>query len=317
MDRAGVSVIIPSLNRRSVIGRAIRSSILQTVQPLEVLVVDDCSSDDTCEVVESLAAGDSRIALIRLDRHRGAAAARNAGILAARGKLLAFLDSDDEWTPSHLERKIRLLEDSRAALVFGSFYQHDGRKQIEVHCAALQQDPLEYLFLTGGGFRTSTFVCERERISQVMFDEELHKHQDWDLLINLARRFPVAADTQPTAILHIGGVDRLSARPNHGASVRFFQKNRRFCSRNGWILFATVMLERNFRAEGKGREFRHYLEFIRDIDPDAAAPIRSLTSLLHVPRIGGRLFRAACRRYCMATAQRRPGLLEPGSMKDA
>ena len=84
MDRASVSVIIPSHDRRSVIGSAISSSIDQTLEPLEVLVVDDCSSDDTCEVVETLAAEDSRIRLIRLDHHRGSAAARSKLAGAAR-----------------------------------------------------------------------------------------------------------------------------------------------------------------------------------------------------------------------------------------
>jgi glycosyltransferase involved in cell wall biosynthesis len=285
----------------------------QTLEPLEILVVDDCSSDETCDVVEALAAMDSRIRLIRLDRNRGGAAARNSGIAAAHGEFLAFLDSDDEWTELHLERKVRLLRDTRAGLVFGSFYLHDGRKQIERRCESLQEDPLEYLFLGRGGIRTSTFVCEKDRIKVVRFDNDLLKHQDWDLVINFLRRFPVATDSQPTTILHMSGPDRLSAKPNHAATARFFRKNRRHCSRNGWILFAIVMMESTFRAEGKGRNFLHYLELINEMDPAAYAPIRNLIPLLQVPRVGGRLFRAACRSYCMATARRRPDFLEPGS----
>lgn len=310
---ASVSVIIPSYNRAREIGRAIRSALRQTLQPLEVLVVDDCSTDNTCDVVEAMACKDAGIHLIRSDRNRGGAAARNTGIMAASGELLAFLDSDDEWMDSHLERKVRLLKESGAGLVFGSFYLHCDRKQIQKRCQPLLGDPLEYLFLGRGGFRNSTFVCEKWRIMKVMFDDDLHKHQDWDLIINFLRRFPVATDTQPTSILHIDGSDRLSAKLNHQASARFFHRNRHHCSRNGWLLFATAMMEWSYRDEGKRPPFFQYLETIREVDAAAYAAVRSMTPILQVPRIGGRLFRAACRRYCIATARRRRGLLEPGS----
>jgi glycosyltransferase involved in cell wall biosynthesis len=295
---ASTSVIIPTFNRATVVGRAIRSALRQTPAPFEVIVIDDHSSDDSCAVVEAMCAEDSRVRLIRLDRNRGGAAARNAGIMAARGEVLAFLDSDDEWTESHLERKIRLLRESDAGLVFGSFRLHDGRKVIEQRCQRFEGDPLEYLFLARGGFRTSTFVCDRRKMTKVMFDDRLQKHHDWDLMINFVRHFPVATDTQATAILHIDGADRLSRKLNHEATDRFFVKNRPHCSQNGWVLFATVMMERTFRDEGRGPHFFRYLESIREMDASAHASIRSLTPLLRVPRIGGRLFRAACRRYC-------------------
>jgi glycosyltransferase involved in cell wall biosynthesis len=284
----------------------------QTLEPLEILVVDDCSSDDTRSVVERMAEKDPRIRLIQLDRNLGGAAARNAGITAARGGLLAFLDSDDEWTEGHLARKIGLLRDTRAGLVFGSFHVHDGRRQVELRCQSLQGDPLEYLFLGRGGFRTSTFVCEKASMKEIMFDDAQFKHQDWDLVINFLQRFPVATDTRATAILHVGGPDRLSAQPNHEATHRFLRKNWRHCSRNGWLLFATIMLERTFRAERKGQNYLRYLALINDLDPAAHAPIRFLASLMRIPRIGGRLFRAACRRYCVATARRRLDVLQPG-----
>lgn len=310
---ASISVIIPAFNRATVIARAIGSATRQTLAPLEVIVVDDHSSDDTCAVVEAMAAEDPRVRLIRLDRNRGGATARNAGAKAARGELLAFLDSDDEWTESHLERGARLLGESAAGLVFGSFHLDDGRRLIERRCRKFEGDPLEYLFLARGGFRTSTFVCEKEKFLAVMFDDRLHKHQDWDLMINFRRRFPVAVDTQPTAILHIDRPDRISSTLNHQATEAFVRKNLRHCHRNGWILFATFMMDWTFREAGEGPDFRRYLDFVRELDAGAFRAIRSLTPVLRVPRIGGRLFRAACRRYCVAAARRRPGLLEPGA----
>jgi glycosyltransferase involved in cell wall biosynthesis len=281
------------------------SAVRQTLQPLEILVIDDGSSDDTREVVDAMAREDPRIRLIRLERRLGAAAARNAGIRAASGHMLAFLDSDDEWMNQHLEQKVRLLMNSGAELVFGSFYRNNGRTMIEQRCPPLLGPPLEYLFLSPGDFRTSTFVCARASAVAIMFDDDLLKHQDWDFMINFHRHFRVTTDTQSTVIAHTGGVDRMSVTPNHQATEQFFRKNRPHCSTIGWVLFAAVMLAKAFQSGGKGPFFQHYLQLIREIDPGAHGPIRSLTPLLHVPRIGSKLFRAACRTYLIVTARRR------------
>lgn len=307
-DLASVSVVIPSFNRADVVGRAIRSALNQSLPPLEIIVVDDGSTDDTRRVVQAGVAGDARVRLMRLERNRGGAGARNAGIEAARGQLVAFLDSDDEWGASHLERRVRRLRESGAGLVFGSFRVDNGREQVDMHCAPLAGDPLEYLFLDRGGFRTSTFVCDAGKLRRIMFDETLLKHQDWDLVINFLEHYPVATDAQSTVTLHTGGADRLSAWPNHEATARFYRKNRGRCSRTGWVLFATIMLESTFRAEGRGADFARYLALIDELDPAARAPIARLTRLLDIPRVGRKLFRAACGRYCVATARRRQRL---------
>src|SRR2546425_10141458 len=98
-----VSVVIPTRNRALRLRRAIQSACGQTVRELEILVVDDGSTDDTPGVVESAAAADRRVRLIRKDRSAGAPAARNDGIRAAGGELIATLDDDDEWDAAKLE----------------------------------------------------------------------------------------------------------------------------------------------------------------------------------------------------------------------
>jgi len=90
-----VSVIIPTYNRAHLVGRAIRSVLNQTYQDFEIIVVDDCSTDNTEEIVKGF--NDHRIRYMRHDRNRGGSAARNTGIKASQGKYIAFLDSDDEW----------------------------------------------------------------------------------------------------------------------------------------------------------------------------------------------------------------------------
>ena len=90
-----VSVIIPTCNRAHLIGRAVKSVLAQTYRDIEVIIVDDGSTDNTEEVVKSF--DDPRIRYVKLDVNKGAAAARNAGIRLARGGFVAFQDSDDEW----------------------------------------------------------------------------------------------------------------------------------------------------------------------------------------------------------------------------
>lgn len=98
-----VSIITPSYNAERLIGRTLQSVLDQSWQDWELLVIDDCSKDDTRDVVARYASMDSRIRLIALDKNNGAPAApRNIGVREARGQWIAFLDADDIWHPEKL-----------------------------------------------------------------------------------------------------------------------------------------------------------------------------------------------------------------------
>jgi len=113
-----VSVILPAYNRRDLICRALASVLDQSVRHIEVLVVDDGSTDGTGDAVEAL--GDSRVRLIRLVTNRGQSVARNLGVREACAALIAFQDSDDEWLPEKLSRQMTLLSRRPdAAMVYG------------------------------------------------------------------------------------------------------------------------------------------------------------------------------------------------------
>jgi succinoglycan biosynthesis protein ExoO len=98
------SVIIPAYNVSGIVGRAIRSAATQTLPPLEILVIDDCSTDNTVEVVKALARDIPSLRLLSTPANSGPAAARNIGLRAAQGDWIALLDSDDAWKPRRLER---------------------------------------------------------------------------------------------------------------------------------------------------------------------------------------------------------------------
>ena len=106
-----VSVIIPVRNGERLVKRTLVSALAQTYDPIEVVVVDDGSTDRTATLVEAVAARDSRVRLFRTHK-AGVAAARNLAISQARGKLIAPLDADDLWHPEKIARQVGLMQSS-------------------------------------------------------------------------------------------------------------------------------------------------------------------------------------------------------------
>ncbi|MGK7951571.1 MAG: glycosyltransferase family 2 protein [Xenococcaceae cyanobacterium] len=114
-QNAKVSVIIPAYNTEKYIQKAIASVLAQTLKNLEIIVVDDCSTDDTINVVQSF--NDPRLRLLLNSQNLGAGGARNRALEAARGKWIAVLDSDDWYAPERLERLVQVAEQKNADLV--------------------------------------------------------------------------------------------------------------------------------------------------------------------------------------------------------
>jgi len=116
-----VSIITPAYRAAHVIGDTVRSVLAQTHGNWELLIAEDCSPDDTRQVVRGWTEADPRIRLIEMPRNGGPAAARNAALEQARGRWLAFLDSDDLWLPTKLERTIAFARKRDAAFAFTGF----------------------------------------------------------------------------------------------------------------------------------------------------------------------------------------------------
>jgi len=107
-EKPTVSVILPTYNRAHLIGRSIQSVLDQTYRDFEIIVVDDGSTDNTEEVINSFI--DTRIRYVRHQQNKGAGAARNTGIKLVKGKYIAFQDSDDEWLPTKLEIQMKAFD---------------------------------------------------------------------------------------------------------------------------------------------------------------------------------------------------------------
>lgn len=108
-DNILISIIMPAWNAANTISDSVRSVLTQTYNTWELIVIDDASTDSTCEIVQYFARTDSRISLLRNLRNAGVSSARNKGILAAHGPWIAFLDSDDLWMPQKLEKQVKAI----------------------------------------------------------------------------------------------------------------------------------------------------------------------------------------------------------------
>lgn len=203
MTETTVSVVIPSYNNARFLRQAVESALDQTVCPLEVIVVDDGSSDDTDRVLAPVIA---RIRLIRQE-NAGVSAARNVGIRFARGKLIAFLDADDVWVANKLERQIRVFDqDPSVGLTHCGLIEVDVEmKPRRERVAGHEGDDVAERMLYGHGDLLhglgSTMVVTRTAIEAVGdFDVELAATEDWDVTYRIARRFRVGFVPEPLVL---------------------------------------------------------------------------------------------------------------------
>lgn len=179
-----VSVIIPVFERVELAQRAVRSALTQTYQDIEVIVVDDGSTTPL-----ALEGQDLRLRLIRHDKNRGAAAARNTGIEAATGGWIAFLDSDDVWHPEKLDRQMAVAEntDSSLSAFCCGFRLHgnslnQGRALIPVEAKSLHD------FVAGCWFCPGSTLLLRKNVFDAvgLFDTELPRLEDYEWFLRFA-----------------------------------------------------------------------------------------------------------------------------------
>lgn len=120
-----VSIIMPTFNCGRFIGESIKSVQEQTYQHWELIVIDDCSNDETISVVLNLKKQDKRISIYQNAQNSGAAVSRNTALKHARGRWIAFLDSDDLWEPTKLEKQIKFMKDNGCAFSYHDYIEID------------------------------------------------------------------------------------------------------------------------------------------------------------------------------------------------
>lgn len=258
-----VSAVIPTRGRPGLLMGAVRSALRQTWTKIEVIVVVDGPDAETVAQLELVR--DGRVRTLLLERPSGGSEARNAGVRAARGEWIAFLDDDDEWLPEKIERQMR------AAGAMLEWFP-------VVSCRVIAQSPTvsrvlpprtyeapqavgDYLFCReglrdpGGLLQTSTLLAPRELLLAVPFEPGLPMHQDWDWVIRVSAHKGVGVRmlAQPLAVWRVED-DRTSVgrSPDWRASLGWIRRMRPLISARAFSWFVAVQCAWRVQASAAG-----------------------------------------------------------------
>jgi len=201
-----VSVIIPTYNRALLLSRAVQSVLDQTYQDFELIIIDDGSTDNTGEVINSF--HNKKIKYIQHKKNEGAATARNRGIRASRGEYIAFLDSDDEWLQRKLEKQINVIKtiSTKVGVVYTATWRIMNNKKYYIPAPTkIQKEGNLYDSILCGEYLVPTpaAMVRKECLEKVgMFDETLPALEEWDLWIKISRDYFFTFIDEPLVISH-------------------------------------------------------------------------------------------------------------------
>ena len=181
-----VTVVMPAYNAEPFIEEAIMSVVNQTVTNWELLVIDDCSTDHTREIVSRISKSDIRIQYWVNEKNMGVARTRNRGIEIARGEYIAFLDSDDVWHSKKLERQLNKMQEAEADLCYCS-YEIIGVNGNNVRADYLVRETAEFNdILMENYIQCSAMLIRSDVVKNIMFNTEFY-HEDYILGLDMLR----------------------------------------------------------------------------------------------------------------------------------
>lgn len=297
---AKVTIGITCFNARETVERAIASARIQEWNELEIIVVDDASTDDTAEIVARAAAEDSRMRLIKLDRNSGAAAARNVIIQEAIGDFIAFFDDDDESHSQRIEKQVQAilaLENQVGAAPVACYaagerrYKNGYVKELPAigatedkpHGSAVADYLLFHQKVAGWSYGSGTPTCALMARTSVLrelggFDTKLRRVEDVDLAIRLALGGGWFTGTQEKLLIqHATESDDKSNQINCNAEVAVAEKHATYLkSINRYHYAKKWPVLRYYHFERKYARFLwHFLKIF------AVNPIHSVRHILH------------------------------------
>lgn len=189
-----VTVITPSYNCSSFISKTIESVIVQTFTDWEIIIIDDCSTDSSVDVIRSFAKRDSRVKLVQLTENSGAAVARNTGIEAAVGRYIAFLDSDDQWLPNKLEVQLKFMQEKDVAFTYAA-YEKINEQGEAVGVVGVPEKASYNDLLKVCSIGCLTAMYDTEKLGKV-YMPLIRKRQDLGLWLRILRKEPYAYGVQ-------------------------------------------------------------------------------------------------------------------------
>ena len=180
-----VSIITPSYNSENFISETINSILNQTYKNWELLITDDCSTDTTLDIIKSYQNIDNRIKLFNLVSNEGAGVARNNSIQYAKGRYIAFCDSDDQWKPDKLEKQVHFIEQNNLVFTYSSYDVIDESGNFIKSIKAPKKITLKKI-LSNNYIGCLTAIYDSEAIGK-QYMPVIRKRQDWVLWINILK----------------------------------------------------------------------------------------------------------------------------------
>lgn len=203
MSEPEISIVIPVYNRAKLLAAALGSVAAQTFKDIEIIVVDDGSTDDVNATLNDF--DHLPVTLVRHAQNKGAAAARNTGIQTARGNFIAFLDSDDVWLPNKLEVQLEDLksqdESTKANCTAYIVASNDHRRKTIVRTNP-PQNWHQYILLGCNLSIGTTLLVERSCFSELgFFDASMRRFEDWDWMLRYTSRYNLTVVDEPLAVI--------------------------------------------------------------------------------------------------------------------
>lgn len=197
-----VSIITPCYNSASFLPKMIESVIVQTYPYWELIIVDDCSTDRSGELIKYYASQDSRIKYYRLHKPSGSPTKpRNYAIDKAQGRYIAFLDSDDLWLPNKLYNQVQLFHtNSNVAVVYSNYEKMDERGTRN-HRVIISPKSLSYKqLLYGNSIGNLTGIYDTKKVEKIFFDYV--GHEDYVMWLNILKKGYIALNTNTVEAIY-------------------------------------------------------------------------------------------------------------------
>lgn len=225
-----VSIITPTYNSEKFISDAIQSVQKQTHPNWEMIIVDDCSKDKTVEIIQNFMEEDHRIHLIQLHKNSGAGMARNTALTEAKGRYIAFLDSDDVWKAEKLSKQIAFMQTQGLPFTF-SFYEHIDEKGNPLNKRIEAPQKLRYRQLFFCNFVGNlTGIYDTDYFGKIAISS-IRKRQDWIVWLTILKKIKTAQPVPESLALYRIREDSVSAskiallKPNYIVYRKFHKRS--------------------------------------------------------------------------------------------
>lgn len=214
-----ITVVMPNYNGHRFVEQAIDSVLSQTYPNFELLIVDDCSKDDSLQLIQHKAQSDSRIRVIELKKNAGVANARNVGVREAKGKYIALLDNDDLWTEDKLERQLTIAEKGFDIVYCSYDFIDEQNKSVKKPFIVPQQTSFDKM-LASNVISCSTGFIRTELMQAHSFNPEFY-HEDYVLWMELLRGCPAVYGDQKVLMHYRQVAGSRSNRKGNAAKERW------------------------------------------------------------------------------------------------